>query len=115
MRTLAGMVVALALVVAFGSPALAAEQNPQIGRTPQQPARDLGISLASAASNVGYFPVRLAVTLVTGVVGGLSGWLNGGDQPAANAVWNSTDGQAYVSPAMLTGRETFRFGSQPCN
>ncbi len=76
------------------------------------PAQAAGMSLLAAVTNVVYFPIRLGVTICTAGVGGLTGWLTGGDRASARAVWNLTDGQPFVTPAMLEGRERWRFGSQ---
>ena len=67
-------------------------------------------SFAAAASNIVYFPLRLAITIVTAEAGGLTGWLTGGDEAAAKAVWHGTDGQAYIRPGVIEGRERLRFG-----
>ncbi len=98
-----------AVGVAF--PAWAAPQQARIEDVTPHPAQAAGISLLSALVNVVYFPVRFAVTAVTGEVGGLTGWLTGGDVPAASAIWSSTDGQPYIKPAILEGRERLRIGS----
>ena len=92
-------------------PAWAAPQQARIEDVTPHPAQAAGISLAAALMNVVYFPVRLAITAVTGEVGGLTGWLTGGDVPAAQSIWSATDGQPYIKPAILEGRERLRFGS----
>jgi hypothetical protein len=97
--------------VAVANPASAAPQQARLEEVTPHPAQAAGMSLLAALVNVVYFPVRFAVTAVTGEVGGLAGWLTGGDIPAAHSIWSSTDGQAYVKPAILEGRERLRFGS----
>ena len=69
-----------------------------------------GPSLLAALSNIVYFPLRFVVTLVTAEAGGITGWVTGGDTAAANAVWQSTDGQAFIRPEVLEGRERLHFG-----
>ena len=101
----------LVAAVTAAFPASAAPQQARIEEVTPHPAQAAGISLLAALVNVIYFPVRFAVTAVTGEVGGLTGWLTGGDVPAAHAVWSSTDGQPYIKPAILEGRERLRFGS----
>jgi len=92
-------------------PVWGASQEIRLEEVTPHPAQAGGISLAAAAINVFYFPVRFAVTLVTAEVGGLTGWLTGGDTASARSVWGLTDGQAYIKPAILEGRERLRFGS----
>lgn len=108
--------VACALIVgaALGG-AVPAWGVPQFARPDEvtaHPAQAAGFSVAAAASNTVYFPLRLSLTIITAGAGGLTGWLTGGDAASARAVWNLTDGQAYITPAMLDGRERWRFGSQ---
>lgn len=74
------------------------------------PAQAAGISLAAAAANLVYIPARLVVTIVTAETGGLAAWLTGGNKPSAHAIWNATDGQGVITPAILEGRERLRFG-----
>jgi len=92
-------------------PASAAPQQARLEDVTPHPAQAAGMSLLAAVVNVVYFPVRFAVTAVTGEIGGLTGWLTGGDVPAARSIWSSTDGQAYIKPAILEGRDHLRFGS----
>jgi hypothetical protein len=70
-----------------------------------------GPSVLAALANIVYFPLRFTVTLVTAEAGGLTGWATGGDAGAAQAVWRATDGQAFLRPEVLEGRERLRFGS----
>jgi hypothetical protein len=95
--------------LAWTAPAFGAEQNP-IVEHPRRVGQDVGFSFLAAATNIVYFPARLAVTAVTAHVGGLAAWLNGGDQLTAQAIWDSTDGQAYITPDILEGRERLHFG-----
>jgi len=102
----------LALLVATASPAWSAEQSftvePHIS-----PAQDAGLSLLAATANLVYFPARLVVTVITAEVGGFTGWMTGGDTEAANSVWAVTDGQAFLTPRILEGRERLCFGRLP--
>jgi hypothetical protein len=106
-----GCALIVAVALASAIPASAAPQGMRVEEVTQHPAEVAGISVAAALVNIVYSPVRFAVTLVTAEVGGLTAWLNGGDRSTAHAVWNLTDGQAFVTPAMLQGRERWRFGS----
>jgi len=68
-------------------------------------------SLGAAVGNIVYFPIRLLTTVVTAELGGFTGWMTGGNEPAARAVWHSTEGQAFLTPEMVEGREPLRIGS----
>jgi hypothetical protein len=108
---------ALPLVVAMATPAWSAGEVPPGQMTPPQaveaeegPPPNAGASLAAALCNVVYFPLRFAITVVTAEVGGFTGWMTGGDRAAAHAVWQSTEGQAYITPDVLEGRTPLHFG-----
>ena len=109
MKRLACAVAVLAMLSGAGR-AWAVEQNPQLERAPVHPAERAGVSLAAALLNAVYFPARLVLTIVTAELGGYTGMMTGGDRQAAGAVWDATDGQGFITPAMLEGREPMRFG-----
>jgi hypothetical protein len=109
MKRTAWVLAVLALLLAT-APVFAAEQNPVVER-PRRVGQDVGFSFLAAATNIVYFPVRLALTALTAEAGGVSAWLNGGDHLTARAIWDSTDGQAYVTPNILEGSERLRFGA----
>ena len=98
-------ILALMAGVAAAHLAVAAEQGVNLEAATLPKGQEAGVSLLAAATNVVYFPMRLAVTTITAPVGGLVGWLNGGDLRSAQAVWNSTDGPAYMTASMLQGHE----------
>ena len=102
--------IALVAAVLSATAAWAAPQWPPVEEVSPPPAQPVGTSLLAAFINIFYFPARFVVTVGTAELGGLAGWLNGGDEGTAQAVWNSTEGQAYVTPAILEGREPLRFG-----
>jgi hypothetical protein len=109
--------VSLLLVLAMAMPAWSATGTMtgamapvQVSEMWQGRAPNVGTSLLAALSNIFYFPLRFTVTVVTAEVGGLTGWMTGGDVTAAQAVWRSTDGQAYITPGVIEGRERLRFG-----
>ncbi|MGD9763514.1 MAG: hypothetical protein AB7V27_07365 [Candidatus Binatia bacterium] len=100
--------VAVALVLATASGARAADGDLDNGLTERhQP--NPGTALGAAALNVVYVPVRLVVTLGGGFLGGLTGFLTGGDEHAASDVHGLVDGSQVITPKMLEGREQFRF------
>jgi hypothetical protein len=100
---------AVLLTLALAAPAIAAPQAPQVGQV-RRAGPDIGFSFAAAAANIVYFPLRFALTVATAHVGGLAAWLNGGDHLTAQTIWASTDGQAYITPDILEGRERLQFG-----
>jgi hypothetical protein len=107
----------LLLAVAMTTPASSIGQvppglmtPPEVRVTEQGSPPNVGASLAAALSNIVYFPLRFTITVVTAEVGGLTGWLTGGDPSAADAVWQVTEGQGYITPEMIEGRERLRFG-----
>jgi hypothetical protein len=100
----------MAVALSCSAAVWGAGQNPQIEVGPPQPGHDVSIALAAATFNLIYAPVRLALTTVMAGVGGATGWLNGGDYESASALWDSTDGQAFITPTILEGRERLRFG-----
>ncbi len=83
---------------------------PEVTQAVAPPAPDAGASLLAALSNLVYFPLRFTISLVTAEVGGFTGWMTGGDEAAAEAVWQSTEGQAFVPPEVIEERERLRFG-----
>ncbi len=107
----------LALVIAAALPVTAAAQEmsedegvPQATDARRNYVPGAWSSLGAAASNIVYFPLRFAITIVVAEAGGLTGWLTGGDEAAARAVWHGADGQAYIRPEVIEGRERLRFG-----
>lgn len=109
--------VSLLFVLAMAIPAWSATETmtgamapAQVSEMWQGRAPDPGTSLLAALSNIIYFPLRFTITVVTAEVGGFTGWMTGGDAAAAQAVWQSTDGQAYITPELIEGRERLRFG-----
>jgi hypothetical protein len=104
-----GMIVVIAVTSAI--PAWGAPQAVRVVEVTPHPAQAAGMSLLAATVNLFYFPARLVVTIGTAGMGGLTGWFTGGDKPAARSVWDATDGQGFITPAILEGRERLRFGS----
>ena len=72
--------------------------------------RDAGAAFGAAAINVVYMPARLAVSALGVAASGIVGFLTAGNSQAADDVWGLVKGPAYITPAMLRGREVFRFG-----
>ncbi|GIW44104.1 MAG: hypothetical protein KatS3mg077_1386 [Candidatus Binatia bacterium] len=91
-------------------PLSAAEQNPQLEVGPPRPAQDLGITLVTSLVNSVYVPARLALTTAAAIVGGFVGLVNGGNLDAAAAIWQTADGDAFVTPSMIEQRRWPRLG-----
>lgn len=69
-----------------------------------------GAAALAAAGNVVFMPVRLATFTVGGALGGLTGWLTAGNEHAAHDIWGLFDGQGYLQPAMMSGKEPLEIG-----
>ena len=106
----AASTVVLVATLATALPVWGAQQGARLEEVTPHPAQAAGISLGAALTNVVYFPLRLAVTIATAEVGGLTGFFTGGDAASASSVWSSTNGQAFITPAILEGREPLHFG-----
>jgi hypothetical protein len=73
-------------------------------------ASNAGMEAAAALSTIVYFPVKLAFALGGGLVGGLTYAFTGGDEEAANRVWQaSMEGNYIITPENLTGEQPVHF------
>ena len=114
MRTIVAVAVSLALGVASVH-----AQGPAYAQTPpaavhNQPPVDQGLeagtSLAASYINIVYLPAKLVVAFVGGIAGGVAGFLTGGDQRAAYALWVPLMGGDYfVRPENLSGERPLAF------
>jgi hypothetical protein len=95
----------LILLSLVATGALAADEELTEAHAPTSP----GTALGAAALNIVYLPIRMPITLMGGLLGGATGFLNGGDRHSAEAVYSLTDGSQVITPEMLEGREPFRF------
>jgi hypothetical protein len=69
-----------------------------------------GAAALAATGNILFMPIRLAITTFGAGVGGLTGWVNGGDAEAAHDVWQLVDGQGFLQPDMISGKEPIQLG-----
>ena len=69
-----------------------------------------GAAALAAVGNVLFMPLRLVVHTVGGGLGGVTGWLTAGNEHAAKDIWGLFDGQGYLQPDMLSGKEPLQFG-----
>lgn len=73
-------------------------------------AEEAGLALGAAALNVVYTPCKTMVALGGLFVGGVVGFLTGGDTRAAYAVWvPAASGTYLVKPSMLDGSQPLEF------
>jgi hypothetical protein len=68
-----------------------------------------GLAAAALFINMVYIPVRLGLTAVGAVLGGLTGFMTFGDLEAAESMWALTDGSMVITPEMLEGTERWHF------
>ncbi len=108
----AACTIAFLAVLAAALPAWAAPQGVRL-ETPPKPAQAAGYSVAAAAANLVYFPLRFTLTALTGELAGLTGWMTGGNRQSERAVYGLTEGQAFITPRVLEGRESLCFGPWP--
>jgi hypothetical protein len=68
------------------------------------------LGLGAATANVIYFPAKVVVAAVGGVLGGVTGMVTGGDIRAAYGIWVPTaSGTYFVRPAHLDGTLPLEF------
>lgn len=71
-----------------------------------------GMGVASTVLSVFYTPVRLVVGVVGAGLGGVEGWLTGGDVRTARSMWRPTvEGAYYIRPDHLDRTERYQFGN----
>jgi hypothetical protein len=104
MKTHGRLILVLALLLAFATASQAQESTP----TEREPAP--GAALGAAIVNVAYLPIRLCTTVFGGLLGGFTGLMTAGNLEAAGDVWELFDGQDTITPAMMQGQESLRFG-----
>jgi hypothetical protein len=65
-------------------------------------------SLGTTLLGVLYFPLKFSVALIGAPIGGVAGFLTGGNQRAAESIWRPTVGGTYfITPEILEGSEPF--------
>ena len=71
-----------------------------------------GMGVASTVFSIFYTPARLIVGVAGAALGGVEGWLTGGDLRTARSMWRPTvEGDYYVRPDHLDGTERFEVGN----
>lgn len=96
---LSGIVVAGLLSPSLGM------AHPPPGRTP---GGEFARGVAAPVLSVVYFPVKFGVGVAGAFLGGISGFLTGGSDRAAEGIWHPTVGGTYfITPAILEGERRF--------
>jgi hypothetical protein len=71
-----------------------------------------GMGVASTILSVFYTPIRLTVGIVGAGLGGVEGWLTGGDLRTARSMWRPTvEGDYFIRPDHLDHTEHYEFGN----
>ena len=92
------------VVVGLLSPSLGLAHPPP-GRTP---GGEFVRGVAAPVLSVVYFPVKFGVGVAGAFLGGISGFLTGGNDRAAEGIWHPTVGGTYfITPAILEGECRF--------
>jgi hypothetical protein len=64
--------------------------------------------LCAPLLSAGYFPLKLVVGVAGAVLGGVSGFLTGGNERAAEGIWRPmTGGTYFITPEVLEGEQRF--------
>jgi hypothetical protein len=73
---------------------------------------EFGIGVASTVLSIFYTPVRLTVGVVGAGLGGVEGWLTGGDLRTARSMWRPTvEGDYFIRPDHLDRTEHYEFSN----
>jgi hypothetical protein len=71
-----------------------------------------GMGVASAVLSIFYTPVRLTVGIAGAALGGVEGFLTGGNVRTARSMWGPTvEGDYFIRPDHLDGTEHFEFSN----
>ncbi len=84
----------------------------ELSGTSEEPS--LGLKVASGALSILYMPFKVVYAGVGGIFGGFVYVLTGGNQQAAQSVWDaSLRGTYWLTPQHLQGNEPIRFKGEP--
>jgi len=73
---------------------------------------EFGMGVASTILSLFYTPVRLTVGVVGAGLGGLEGWITGGDLRTARSMWRPTvEGDYFIRPDHLDHTERYEWGN----
>ena len=68
---------------------------------------ELLLGVASPLASAIFFPIKLSVGMLGSALGGVSGFMTGGSERAAEGIWWPTvRGHYFVTPEVLEGQET---------
>ena len=98
------MMLSSIVVAGLLSPSLGIAHPPP-GRTP---GGEFARGVAAPVLSVVYFPIKFGVGIAGAFLGGVSGFLTGGNDRAAEGIWHPTVGGTYfITPAILEGECRF--------
>jgi hypothetical protein len=84
--------------------------RPVPARAEHGPEAEAGLALGAALMTLAYFPMKAAVAVAGLAVGGVTGFLTGGNTRAAYAIWVPTASGSYVvTPENLDDSEPLEF------
>lgn len=91
------LIVALS-TVALLWPGVSMAQQP----TSRSMAREAGLGVSSAVLSIVYFPIKFAVGVVGAALGGVGGFVTGGNERVARGAWQPlTGGTYFITPEVL--------------
>ena len=71
-------------------------------------ASEFAKGVVSPVLSVVYFPVKFSVGVAGAILGGVSGWMTGGNIRAAEGIWRPTVGGTYfITPQVLDREHSF--------
>ena len=71
-------------------------------------ASEFAKGVASPVLSVVYFPVKFSVGVAGAILGGVSGWMTGGNIRAAEGIWRPTVGGTYfITPQVIDREHSF--------
>jgi len=101
------MVIAVATLLAQAARAEPILHDPSVEPRDRNPRA----AISAALINVVFMPVRIMTTFIGAEFAGLVGFLTGGNENAANDVFDLVNGSQVVTPKMLEGEEQFHINA----
>lgn len=99
------LIVGLTIVLLMGPGMSQAQQVQQTGR---DLAVESSMSVGAAVASVVYFPVKFTVGVVGAILGGVGGFVTGGNERTAEGIWRPmTGGTYFITPDVLEGQRPF--------
>ena len=90
------------LIVALSMAALLWPGVSMAQPTSRSMAREAGLGVASSVLSIVYFPIKFAVGVVGAALGGVGGFVTGGNERVALGAWHPlTGGTYFITPEVL--------------